>query len=154
MKQRLFLGLAIVLIGIQFIRPEKNEGAADTPQDITHFVQVPESVMTTLKTACYNCHSNHTDYPWYAQISPVSLWLANHIDEGKRELNFSNFAQYDKKRMDHKLEELAEEVEEGHMPLPAYTLMHQEAKLNETQKNDLVEWVTTERARLGVVQEE
>ncbi|MGA0558922.1 heme-binding domain-containing protein [Larkinella sp. VNQ87] len=153
MKQKVLLGLVVILIALQFIRPDRNEGVADTPQDITHAVQVPASVMTSLKTACYNCHSNRTEYPWYANISPVSLWLANHVEEGKEELNFSTFAQYDKKRMDHKLEEVAEEVEEGHMPLPAYTLVHQDAKLHENQKTELIEWVKTERARLGVVPE-
>ncbi|GAB3906449.1 hypothetical protein GCM10028803_38800 [Larkinella knui] len=153
MKKKVLIGILVILVGIQFIRPDKNDGPADTPQDITHFVQVPDSVTTTLKLACYNCHSNHTDYPWYANISPVSLWLAHHIDEGKDELNFSNFAQYDKKRMDHKLEEVAEEVEESHMPLPAYTLVHQDAKLSEAQKQQLIEWVKTERAKLGVIPE-
>lgn len=151
MKRKFLVGLAIVFMGIQFIRPEKNEGAADAPQDVTHAVQVPESVMNTLKTACYNCHSNQTSYPWYAHISPVNWWLANHIEQGKKELNFSRFAQYDRKRMDHKLEEIAEEVEEGHMPLPAYTLLHQEARLSESQKIELGEWVNNERARLGAM---
>ncbi len=153
MKKNILIGLVVLFVGIQFIRPEKNEGSAATPQDVTHFVTVPDAVMTTLKQACYDCHSNHTKYPWYASVSPVSLWLANHVDEGKSELNFSNFAQYDKKRMDHKLEEMAEEVEEGHMPLPAYTLIHQDAKLSEAQQQLIVEWVKTERARLGVIPE-
>jgi hypothetical protein len=153
MKKKVLIGLIVVLVGIQFIRPEKNEGVAETPQDVTHFVKVPASVMTTLKLACYDCHSNHTNYPWYANVSPVSLWLANHVEEGKDELNFSNFAQYEKKRMDHKLEELGEEVEEGHMPLQAYLLIHHDAKLSETQKQELVEWAKAARAEVGYVPE-
>ncbi|RRB02296.1 heme-binding domain-containing protein [Larkinella rosea] len=153
MMKKVLIGIAVLLIGIQFIRPDKNEGSADSPQDITHAVQVPEPVMQTLKVACYDCHSNHTKYPWYANISPVSLWLANHVNEGKSELNFSSFAAYDKKRMDHKLEEIGEEVEEGHMPLPAYTMLHHDAELSESQKQLLVEWAKTERTRLGYVPE-
>ncbi|WP_128547664.1 heme-binding domain-containing protein [Larkinella soli] len=149
MKRKILIGLLVVLVVIQFIRPEKNNGQADTPQDLTHSVQVSQPVMTTLKTACYNCHSNHTDYPWYSNVNPVGLWLANHIEEGKEELNFSEFSTYDKKRKDHKLEEIAEEVEEGHMPMPAYTLVHQDAKLSEAQKTELIEWVKAERKRLA-----
>ncbi|MFC5409698.1 heme-binding domain-containing protein [Larkinella bovis] len=150
MKRKILIGLLIVLVGIQFIRPARNEGVADTPQDVTHFVNVPPTVMTTLKTACYDCHSDKTAYPWYTHINPIGLWLGNHVKEGKAELNFSNFAQYDRKRMDHKLEEVAEEIEENHMPLSSYLIMHEEANLSDAQKQEIIEWVKTERAKLGV----
>jgi hypothetical protein len=89
--------------------------------------------MHTLKSSCYDCHSNKTNYPRYSKINPVGMWLNHHIEEGKAELNFSNFAAYDKKNLDHKLEETAEEVAEGHMPLPSYTLVHADAKLSQEQ---------------------
>jgi hypothetical protein len=152
MGKKILLALLVVFVIIQFIRPERNEGQADTPQDITHYVQVPGNVMNTLKASCYDCHSNRTNYPWYANVNPVGWWLNHHIEEGKDELNFSDFAQYDKKTMDHKLEELAEEVEEGHMPIPAYTFLHTDARLTEQQVNQLVEWVKTERQRFGLAE--
>lgn len=77
------------------------------------------------------------------------MWLNHHINEGKSELNFSDFAAYDKKTLDHKLEETAEEVEEGHMPLPAYTLVHADAKLSQQQVKQIVDWVKTERQKLA-----
>lgn len=139
-KKRILYIVLILLVLIQFVRPARNEGQADTPQDITHSVQVPANVQTILKASCYDCHSNHTVYPWYTNIQPVGWWLSSHVNDGKRHLNFSEFGQYDQKRMAHKLEETAEEVEEGHMPMPAYTLIHTDTKLSKEQVDELVSW--------------
>jgi hypothetical protein len=113
-------------------------------------VEVPGHIQNILKASCYDCHSNHTNYPWYASINPLGLWLDHHIREGKEELNFSDFSRYDKKKLDHKLEETLEEVQEGHMPLPAYLWLHDEAKLNQHQINQVVAWVKNERRKLAV----
>ena len=150
MKKKILIVLLVLFIGIQFIRAEENNGPADTAQDISHFVQVPGPVMNVLKTSCYDCHSNHTRYPWYAKVNPVGMWLNHHIEEGKEEINFSDFSKYDVKRLDHKLEEIAEEAQEGHMPLPIYTFLNTDAKLTEAQIRLLVDWVKTERQKLDV----
>jgi hypothetical protein len=149
MKKKILLGLLIVLVGIQFIHPARNHGEAETPQDITHAVQVPAEIGNVLSTSCYDCHSNHTAYPWYSYLNPVGWWLNGHIKDGKEELNFSEFATYDAERMDHKLEEIAEEVEEGHMPLPAYLWLHTDAKLSEAQIQSIVTWANTERQQFA-----
>ena len=149
MLKKIGIGVAVLLLVIQFIRPERNLGEAVTPQDITHAVAVPDEVMGILKTACYDCHSNYTKYPWYANVNPVGLWLQYHIDEGKGEMNFSEFATYDLKRQDHKLEELAEEVAEHEMPLSSYTLIHSEANLTDAQIKTLVDWANATRASMS-----
>ncbi|QHT66670.1 heme-binding domain-containing protein [Rhodocytophaga rosea] len=150
MKKKILIALLIILVGIQFIRPAPNNGEASGNKDFTNYVQVPEHIKTTLQASCFDCHSNHTNYPWYASVNPIGLWLNHHIEEGKSELNFSDFSTYDLKRMDHKLEETAEEVQEGHMPLPSYTLIHTDTKLSQEQVKQIVEWVKTERQRLNV----
>ncbi|SDL54090.1 Haem-binding domain-containing protein [Catalinimonas alkaloidigena] len=149
-KRIVLLSLVALLVLIQFIRPEANAGEENTPRDITHAVEVPDNVMVALKTSCYDCHSNHTVYPWYAQINPVSWWLNHHIEEGKEELNFSEFASYAPKRMDHKLEEIVEEVEEGHMPLPAYTWLHTDANMTDEKIALIKSWASAQRQKLGV----
>nr|WP_293833302.1 heme-binding domain-containing protein [uncultured Arsenicibacter sp.] len=151
MKKRILIAAGVLLVAIQFIRPARNTGSADGPQDITHAVAVPAPVLTMLKTACYDCHSNQTAYPWYATVQPVGLWLGHHVDEGKEELNFSEFATYAPKRMAHKLEEIAEEVEEGHMPLPAYTLIHTDAKLTEAQVSELTAWAKAQQQQVQAI---
>ena len=148
MKKKVIYGALLLLIAIQLVRPEKNQGLADTPNDITHHVDVPESTLKILKTSCYDCHSNHTNYPLYSEIMPFGWFLADHVKDGKKHLNFSDFSKYTKKKIDHKLEETAEEVEKHDMPLSTYLIMHSKAKLTESQTQEIIEWVNRERAKL------
>jgi hypothetical protein len=146
--KRILLGLLIMLVLIQFIRPKKNIGIADTDKDIAHFVQVPDTIRNILKTSCYDCHSNHTNYPWYAEISPGSLWLANHIKNGKAELNFSDFSQYTTRRQKNKLNSIAKQVEEREMPLKSYLLLHGNARLSAGQIQLIRDWTDSAKAEL------
>lgn len=143
--KRLLLVLLIAFIVIQFFRPEKNIAAGISANDITTKYAVPQNVQQILKTSCYDCHSNNTVYPWYSNIQPVAWWLKDHIDEGKRELNFSEFATYRIGRQYRKLEEINGEVKEDKMPLSSYTIIHKDAKLSNEQKLALATWVTALR---------
>jgi len=139
MLRKILLGLLVILVVIQFIRPEKNQ-SKDFSQDITTRYTVPENVQLILQQACYDCHSNYTTYPWYSNIQPVTWWLQDHINEGKQHLNFSAFASYAPKKQAHKLEETWEMVEKGEMPLNSYTWIHDDARLTEQQRAVLVAW--------------
>lgn len=138
--KKILLFLLFVFVAIQFIRPAKNEGSADGPDDISHSVTVPDSVKKILVTACYDCHSNKTNYPWYSYIQPVAWWLNGHIKDGKRHLNFSEFSKYEMKRKLKKLDETAELVKDGEMPLESYLIIHDEAKLSDAEKVLIVKW--------------
>lgn len=142
MIKKIFLFLLIAFVLFQFYpRPSKNKAQGPDAQDITRVHQVPDNVAAILKTSCYDCHSNNTNYPWYNHIQPVALWLNNHIEEGKTELNFSEFGSYRLRRQYHKLEEINEQVKEGEMPLSSYTLIHGDAKLSKEQKLAVAQWV-------------
>ena len=143
--KKILLVLLVALVIIQFFRPTKNIAVAASPNDITTKYAVPKDVQAILATSCYDCHSNTTKYPWYNTIQPVAWWLDDHIKEGKKELNFSEFATYRIGRQYKKLEEINEQVKEGEMPLESYTLIHGDAKLTEQQKLTLASWVTTLR---------
>jgi Haem-binding domain len=143
--KRLFLLLLVAFIAIQFFRPEKNSSEGVSPNDITTKYKVPDDVMAVLKTSCYDCHSNNTVYPWYSNIQPVAWWLKDHIDDGKKELNFSEFASYRIGRQYRKLEEINGEIKEGKMPLNSYTVIHTDAKLSDQQKLAVANWVTALR---------
>ena len=132
--------LLVALIIIQFFKPERNLSTTKSANDITNKYAVPASVQEILKNSCFDCHSNNTVYPWYANIQPVAWWLADHVNEGKRELNFSEFLTYSPKKAHHKLEEINEMVKEGEMPLQSYTIIHQNAKLSEAQKLEIATW--------------
>lgn len=140
MFRKILLGLIAVWVVIQFIRPVKNEAAEMSANDIEKHYAVPDNVKATLKKACRDCHSSNTVYPWYSQIQPVAWWLDGHIKDGKKHFNLSEFAAYTPKKGDHKLEELIESQEEHWMPLESYTMVHQEAKLTSTEKQELIDW--------------
>jgi hypothetical protein len=140
MVKKIAMGLLVALVIIQFFKPARNISAEKSPNDITNKYAVPASVQEILKTSCYDCHSNNTVYPWYANIQPVAWWIADHINEGKKELNFSEFVTYSPKKAHHKLEEVNEMVKEGEMPLQSYTIIHQDTKLSEPQKLEIATW--------------
>lgn len=148
--KKIGIALAAMLVILQFVRPTKNEGIALTENDITHAINVPADVQQILETSCYDCHSNHTTYPWYTNIQPLGLWMQHHVDEGKEELNFSEFKTYTLKRQKHKLEEIAEQVNEHEMPLSTYTLIHKNASLSPEQMTLLTNWANAEFAKIIV----
>ncbi len=135
--------LLILLIGfilIQFFRPKKNISAQTSRNDISTLYAVPGDVKVILDKACYDCHSNNTTYPWYAEIQPVAWWLDDHVVEGKSHLNYSEFASYNLRRQYHKLEETEEMIKEKHMPLDSYLWMHKDAELSDAERQKLAEW--------------
>ncbi|MFZ4621520.1 MAG: heme-binding domain-containing protein [Bacteroidota bacterium] len=148
MLKRLFLyslaGIVVVLLGKQFDRPEKNL-SNDQTKHFSTLYPLPDSVQAILTVACYDCHSNNTRYPWYAEFQPVAGMLNDHIQHGKKDLNFSEFASYRPRRQFRKMEELAELVKENEMPLPSYTAIHTDAVLNDQQKQTLYAWVEATR---------
>ena len=144
MKKKILLGLAAVLVIIQFIRPEKNL-SDDRTYDFSTKYAVPDNVKTILDVACNDCHSNKTAYPWYSNIQPIAWFLDNHVTDGKRHLNFSTFTKRPVAVQNHKFEETIEMVKEGEMPLPSYTWLglHSGANLTDEQRQILIKWAET-----------
>jgi Haem-binding domain len=143
--KNIFIVLLIAFVGLQFVRSPKNESTAAIPNAITAKYKVPDDIMTAFKASCYDCHSNNTKYPWYSHIQPVSWWLSDHIEDGKRHFNFDEFSAYSIGKQYRKLEEVSGEIEEGEMPLKSYTLIHGDAKLTDIQKASIASWVNTIR---------
>jgi hypothetical protein len=131
--------LAIFII-IQFFHPEKNVSATPSGKNISTLYPVPQDVDTTLRKACYDCHSNNTRYPWYNNIEPVAWWLKSHIDDGKRSLNFDAFASYKISRQYKKLKDIIDEIKQGDMPLSSYTFEHKDARLTDAEKETIYDW--------------
>lgn len=140
MGRKILLALLLAFLILQAFRPERNKGELHGAQSLAATGAAPAGVEGILKKACYDCHSNNTRYPWYANIQPIGLWMQHHVDEGKESLNFSEWAQYSAEDKPHMLEELREEVGEGHMPLPSYLWMHGDAKLSDGEKSTLIRW--------------
>jgi hypothetical protein len=147
-KKILLIGSAVFLAA-QFFRPAKNLGEAYGAKEITASHAAPAEVKQLLAVACYDCHSNRTHYPWYAEVQPVAWWLSQHVREGKAALNFSEFAALTKKRAVGKLEDVADEVTNRHMPLSSYTLIHRDARLTDAQIKQLVDWFDQVRGEIA-----
>lgn len=144
MVKKIGMGLVMLLLAIQFVRPAKNvaEGLAATDISLV-YPAMPQEIHTLLQKKCYDCHSNNTAYPWYSYVQPIAWWMNSHVVEGKEHLNFSNFASYDKKKAEHKLEELVEVLTEGEMPLKSYTLIHREAIMSPEEVTTIRNWVSS-----------
>ncbi|HTB52406.1 MAG TPA: heme-binding domain-containing protein [Ferruginibacter sp.] len=142
-----FFILPAVFIIIQFFHPTKNTTSDISiyKNDISTIYFVPDNVHQILKASCYDCHSNNTQYPWYNNIQPVAWWLDHHVKEGKRALNFSEFASYSIRKKYKKLDGLIKEIQSDKMPLPSYTLIHRYAILTPDQKDKLINWATAIR---------
>ncbi len=137
--KKILLGVAVACGAIQFVRPARNNSPAG-PNDLVKVYPPPPEVQRILETACYDCHSNQTRYPWYAQVQPVGWWLASHINDAKDQLNFSEFASYTEHRRAKKLQDVSDEVHDRSMPLKSYTWIHRDAKLTDAQIKTLGDW--------------
>ena len=142
---KILLSIVLLLLLVQFIPSEKNRAIGVQKNDV--FTKYPASaeVQAIGKKACYDCHSNNTIYPWYANVQPLAWWINDHVQEGKGELNFSEFTTYSPKRARHKLEEVAEQVNEHEMPLNSYTSIHAEARLTDAERKVLADWAMATR---------
>jgi hypothetical protein len=140
--------LLILVVVMQFIQPKKNISETVSDNDISRVYALPEGLHETFMNKCYDCHSNNTRYPWYFNIQPIGWWLAAHVHDGKEELNFSEFKNYEPKKATHKLEEIGEVIAEeviadGSMPLKAYTLFHEDSKITPEETAKINDWLAS-----------
>ena len=136
------VGAVIVLfLGVQLVPSP----AADNPP-VEEEVAAPEDVVRILRQSCYDCHSHETAWPWYAQVAPAKWLVREHVDDARSELNFSAWNRYDAEERAHKWEEVAEEVEEGEMPLRSYLIVHRNARLSDDDYRTLVNYAARQVA--------
>lgn len=138
--KKFLISIAVILIAIQFFQPEKNISKESSYNSIEKQYAIPSNVNLLLRTSCYDCHSNNTKYPWYSNIQPVGWWLSNHINEGKRELNFDEFNSYTLEKKKKKISEIIKEIDKKDMPLSSYTLIHRNAELTVKQRQEIIQW--------------
>ncbi|RPE08070.1 cytochrome C [Chitinophaga lutea] len=140
-RKKWLAGILIILAGIQFIQPVRNESGQAFSSDITGVVATPPHIAAILKAACYDCHSNNTRYPWYTYVQPAGWVLARHVAEGKEELNFHLFGTYTPRRQASKLRSIASSIKDGTMPLISYKWLHPEARLTPAQREAVLHWL-------------
>ena len=138
--KKIIIAVIVALLVIQFIPVNRDNPESDSQSEIA----LQPNVKTIVEKACYDCHSNKTNWPWYSYVAPVSFIVAKHVEDGRDELNFSIWQEYSEKRKSKKLKELVEEVEEGEMPLFPYPVTHPEASLTEEEINTLIQWAKSD----------
>jgi Haem-binding domain len=142
--KRIVLALFVLFLLAQFVRPERTNPPVDPADEL----RAPAHVQQILDRSCKDCHSHRSHWPWYSNITPANWFLVDHVNEGRRELNFSTFRSLSPKDVERKMDEICEEVEEGHMPLPEYLWLHRDARLSEADKQMLCEWAELEERRI------
>ena len=147
--KKILVVLAVAAIAIQFFPAARNvSAAAPGPNDISVLYPIAPDTKALLAESCYDCHSDHTRYPWYTYVQPVGGWLQHHVNEGKRHLNFSQFGVYPPQRARRKLEAVTKKTKAGDMPLASYLVLHRHARLTEAQVQSLGVWAAGIRARI------
>jgi len=141
--------LFVAFIVIQFYRPDRTALPIVEAETLQASTQVPETVEQIFTRSCNDCHTNKTNHPWYSQIVLASLFLDNHIKDGRRHLNFSVWNTYETRRKRRKLDEICEQVSQKEMPLPSYLWIHWSAKLSDEDVKTLCDWADEEKTRLA-----
>ncbi len=137
-----------LLILIQFVPVER------TNPDEDGVVPAPDKVMTLLEKACFDCHSNRTEWPWYSRVAPVSWLVASDVKEGRHHVNFTAWDRLNRNDRIKVLGEIRDMVSEGDMPPAIYRLGHSEARLADEQRDTIVAWTRQTEGSEDVAPEE
>ncbi|MCG6167850.1 heme-binding domain-containing protein [Leptospira sp. FAT2] len=135
MKKKLLLGFVLALFLLQFL--PLNPPGGDNREEI----ETSDEVKKILRKSCYDCHSDLTVWPWYSKIFPVNAYLYHHVEEGKAELNFSQWKTLTKKEKSTRGDSILETLEEGEMPPADYVLFHPSAKISPEELDVLKNWI-------------
>lgn len=140
-KKTVLVGVIVFLL-MQLYQPTRNVDYGQVlPIHFNKIYDVPPEIVSSLKTSCFDCHSNSTNYPWYSYIQPVRIFMDSHINEGKENLNFSEFGSYSSRKQASKLERIIKQIQSDEMPLTSYTTLHRNAILSPVSKEELLDWL-------------
>jgi hypothetical protein len=149
MKKKLkwiFAALIVAFALLQLTNPPRIN--PPVKNDFIAVENPPPQIATTLRAACYDCHSGETRWPWYSRVAPMSWQIAKDVNDGRENLNLSDWPSNDPKHAAKKLEDMSEQIGYGEMPLKKYTLIHADARLTENQRKELTDWLDAEAAQL------
>lgn len=149
MNQKLKISMVVLglLVVAQLIPlPGRNMAATEPQNDLLSVLPANEATAQVIRSACYDCHSYESTYPWYAKVAPLSWWIQFHVNHGREHANFSTFGTLSMKKRDHLLEECVEMLRENEMPLSSYVWMHPEARLTFDQRTLLINFFGGHRA--------
>jgi hypothetical protein len=141
--------LLTLFAGVQFVRPARVNPPVVAGLTLEERASVTPEVAGVLKRSCMDCHSNGTNWPWYSNVAPVSWFVIDHVNHGRRHLNFSEWGEYDHRKTEYLLKDICKTAKSGFMPLDSYTLIHRGARLTPADVKDLCDWSGAEQRRLA-----
>ncbi len=141
--------LALVFGGLQFVRPARSNPPEVAGRNLAAHARLTPEVETVLRRSCMDCHSNRTEWPWYSHVAPASWLVVDHVNHGRRHLNFSDWARLDREEAGRVLKSICKEAQGGTMPMPSYTLVHRDARLSDGDVKTLCDWASAESERLA-----
>ena len=141
--------LAVVFALLQLANPARTNPPVVPGRDVwASNAPPPMEVATLLRSACYDCHSYETKWPWYSHVAPMSWLVANDVRNGRARVNFSDWPHGHADWAARRWENVSEELDYKEMPPAKYTLMHPEARLTDAQRQELIQWADAEATRL------
>lgn len=140
-KKYIYLALGVIFVVMQFFGIDKTNPPIDEAKTFIAMENPDAETLQLMKTACYDCHSHQTEYPWYTSLAPLSWWINGHIEHGREHLNLSAWGDYTDKQRSHKIEEVIEVVDGKEMPMLTYWLVHWEAKLTPEQRTQITDFM-------------
>ena len=137
------LPAAAAVVAMQVVRYPRSNPAVESD------LVAPPEIKSVLHRACYDCHSNETQWPWYGAIAPLSWLLHHEVTEGRRRLNFSDWADYaaDPGTAAQKLSEISRSVATDTMAPWYYLLLHPSARLTAAERDRIAQWTDQELDR-------
>jgi hypothetical protein len=121
--------LVVIFAAAQLVRPERTNPPTDASRTIQAHAGAQSELGPILDRACGDCHSNQTVWPWYTQVAPLSWLMVRGVSEGRRAVNFSDWAGYSEEQQRALLTVSCEDVSSGKMP-GLYTLVRSETRLS------------------------
>ena len=140
--------VALIVVGLQFTTPAHTNPPVDKAQTLAGTTSVPPEVSAVFARSCNDCHSDTTNWRWYTYVAPVSWFTVGHVNEGRTELNLSEWGSYSRRRKETRLNAICAQVQSGAMPLASYALVHREVKLSPDEVKMICTWTESERKQL------
>jgi len=140
--------VVLIVVALQFSTPAHTNPPVDTAQTLAGTTSVPPEVSALFARSCNDCHSNTTNWRWYTYVAPVSWFTVGHVNEGREELNLSEWGRYNKRRKETRLNAICAQVRSGAMPLASYAFVHREVKLSPDEVNMICAWSEDARKQL------
>ncbi len=143
--------VAIAAAGGSLLHPFGIPAAPRANQPILQEAQIDPATFAILQRACQNCHSQQTEWPWYSHVAPMSWLIARDVQQARSHMNLSQWQDYSPEDRLQLLSAIGSAVKNRQMPVQRYVILHPEARLTESERQQIYRWTRAERSRLNLL---